>query len=85
MLVFALIVSGLAWLLRIASDWFGEHMDPQRGVVTLGAILFGSWLVLVVTSPGPLRGLGFGPLQLASEPPDPYAIAPAGSRSRCPR
>ena len=80
-------VSGLAWVLRVASDWFAEHAGPQRGVMLLGSILLGTWLVLAVSSPGPLRSLGFGPILDEPPEPDPYALPPAGSivavRNRC--
>jgi len=74
-------VSGLAWVLRVASDWVAEHAGPQRGVVLLGSTLLGLWLVLAVSSPGPLRSLGFGPIRLQSPDRDPYAVPPAGSVS----
>lgn len=80
LLVFTLVVSGLAWVLRIASDWLVEQAGPQRGMAMLAVILFGTWLVLAVASPAPLRELGFGPIKVGSEPPDPYALPPAGSR-----
>jgi hypothetical protein len=75
-----LAMSGLAWVLRVASDWFAEHAGPRRGVAMLGSILLGTWLVLAVSSPGPLRSLGFGPLLVPPPEPDPYALPPAGSR-----
>jgi hypothetical protein len=80
LLVFAVILSGLAWLLRIASDWMAEHAGPQRGVVVLGVLLFGTWLALVIAPPPQLKDLGFRPLREAEEPADPYALPPAGSR-----
>jgi hypothetical protein len=83
-LVFGLVVSGLAWLLRVAGDWAAERAGPQRGVVLIGSVLFGSWLVMAISPPGPLRGLGFGPIRQASEPKDPYALPPAGSRRGLP-
>src|SRR5689334_15689023 len=52
LLVFAVIVSGLAWLLRIASDWLIERAGPQRGVLILGSVLFGSWLMMAIAPPG---------------------------------
>jgi len=59
-LVFGLVVSGLAWLLRVAGDWTAEHAGPQRGVVLIGSVLFGTWLttglVLVFSSPGSVSG-----------------------------
>jgi hypothetical protein len=79
LLVFAVIVSGLAWLLRVASDWLVERAGPQRGVVLLGTVLFGSWLMMAIAPPGPLRSLGFGPIHVAREEKDPYALPPAGS------
>src|SRR5262245_61820336 len=54
LLVFTVIVSGLAWLLRIASDWLVERTGPQRGVFILGTVLFGSWLMMAIAPPGPL-------------------------------
>ena len=83
-LVFGLVVSGLAWLLRVAGDWIVEHAGPQRGVVLIGSVLFGTWLLMALSPPGPLRGIGFGPIRQASEPKDPYALPPAGSRSVIP-
>jgi hypothetical protein len=83
-LVFAVIVSGLAWLLRIASDWLVERAGPQRGVVLLGTVLFGSWLMMAIAPPGPLRSLGFKPIHTAREEKDPYALPPAGSRTTIP-
>jgi hypothetical protein len=79
-LFLAMAISGIAWVLRVASDWFAEHAGPSRGLAMLGAILLGSWLVLAVSSPGPLRSLGFGPLLVPPPERDPYEIAPAGSR-----
>jgi hypothetical protein len=84
LLGFVLVLSGLAWVLRVASDWFAERAGPQRGVAMLGSILFGTWLVLAVSGPGPLRQFGFGTLRPVRAEPDPYAIAPAGSRSPLP-
>jgi hypothetical protein len=83
-LVFGLVVSGLAWLLRNAGDWVIERAGPQRGVVLIGSVLFGSWLLMAINPPASLRGLGFGPIREASEPKDPYALPPAGSRSGLP-
>ena len=80
LLVFAVVLSGLSWLLRIASDWMAEHAGPQRGIVALGVVLFGTWLALVIASPRQLEELGFGPLRTPAEPADPYALPPAGSR-----
>ena len=83
-LVFGLIVSGLAWLLRVAGDWAVEHAGPQRGVVLIGSVLFGTWLLMALNPPAPLRGVGFGPIRSAHEPKDPYALPPAGSKSIIP-
>jgi hypothetical protein len=80
-LAFVMAISGLAWVLRVASDWFGERLDPQRGVVVLGSILIGTWLVLAILSPAPLRKLGFGPILVPPPERDPYALPPAGSRT----
>jgi hypothetical protein len=77
----ALGISGLAWVLRVASDWFAEHAGPQRGVMLLGTILIGTWLVLAILSPAPLRSLGFGPLLVPPPERDPYALPPAGSQT----
>jgi hypothetical protein len=82
-LVFGLVVSGLAWLLRVAGDWIVEHAGPQRGVVLIGTVLFGSWLVMALSPPAPLRGIGFGPIH-PREPKDPYALPPAGSKGVIP-
>jgi hypothetical protein len=84
LLVFVVIVCGLAWLLRIASDWLIERAGPQRGVVLLGTVLFGSWLMMAIAPPGPLRSLGFGPIHTPREEKDPYALPPAGSRTTIP-
>ena len=83
-LVFGLVVSGLAWLLRVAGDWAVEHVGPQRGVVLIGSVLFGTWLLMALSPPGPVRGIGFAPIRQVSEPKDPYALPPAGSRSVIP-
>jgi hypothetical protein len=83
-LVFGLVVSGLAWLLRVAGDWIVERSGPQRGVVLIGSVLFGTWLIMALNPPAPLRGVGFGPIHPAREPKDPYALPPAGSRSMIP-
>jgi hypothetical protein len=80
LLVFAVTLSGLAWLLRTASDWMAEHAGPQRGIVVLGVLLFGTWLALVIAPPPQLESLGFHPLREGEEPADPYALPPAGSR-----
>lgn len=81
LLGFVLIISGLAWLLRVASDWFAERVGPQRGVVVLGSILFGTWLVLAIAAPEPLRRLGFGGIRLRTTDRDPYDLPPAGSKT----
>ncbi len=83
-LVFGLVVSGLAWLLRIAADWAVERTGPQRGVVLIGSVLFGTWLLMALNPPGPLRGVGFGPIGDLREPKDPYALPPAGTRRGLP-
>jgi hypothetical protein len=83
-LVFGLVVSGLAWLLRVAGDWIVEHAGPQRGVILIGSVLFGTWLIMALNPPAPLRGVGFGPIRQAREPADPYALPPAGSKSVIP-
>src|SRR3954454_7598658 len=83
-LVFGLVVSGLAWLLRVAGDWAAEHAGPQRGVVLIGSVLCGMGLRLARTPPAPLRGVGFGPIRSAHEPKDPYALPPAGSKGIMP-
>ena len=83
-LVFGLVVSGLAWVLRVAGDWIVEHAGPQRGVILIGSVLFGSWLVMALSPPAPLRDVGFGPIRQAREPKDPYALPPAGSKSVIP-
>lgn len=83
-LVFVLVASGLAWLLRIASDWVVERAGPQRGVVLIGSVLFASWLIMAIAPPAALRRAGFGPILTPSEPKDPYALPPAGSRSSLP-
>jgi hypothetical protein len=80
LLVFAVVVSGLAWLLRVAGDWIIEHAGPQRGVLLIGTVLFGSWLVMALSPPESLRGVGFGPIHRPGEPKDPYALPPAGSK-----
>jgi hypothetical protein len=76
-LVFGLIVSGLAWLLRVAGDWIVERAGPQRGVVLIGSVLFGTWLVMAISPPSSLRAIGFGGIPYAREPKDPYALPPA--------
>lgn len=84
LLVFGLVISGLAWVLRVAGDWVVERAGPQRGVVLIGSVLFGSWLVMALSPPAPLREMGFGPLRQAPEPKDPYALPPAGSKGMIP-
>jgi hypothetical protein len=84
LLVFGLVVSGLAWLLRVAGDWIIDHAGPQRGVVLIGTVLFGSWLVMALSPPESLRGMGFAPIRHPSEPKDPYALPPAGSKGVIP-
>ncbi|MEO5823196.1 MAG: Ig-like domain-containing protein [Vicinamibacteraceae bacterium] len=83
-LVFGLVVSGLAWLLRVAADWAVERVGPQRGVVLIGSVLFGTWLLMALNPPAPLRGVGFGPIRSAREPKDPYELPPAGSKGVIP-
>jgi len=83
-LVFGVVVSGLAWLLRVAGDWIIEHAGPQRGVILIGSVLFGSWLVMALSPPAPLRDMGFGPIRQAREPKDHYALPPAGSKGVIP-
>jgi hypothetical protein len=83
-LVFGLVVSGLAWLLRVAGDWTVERAGPQRGVILIGSVLFGTWLLMAVSPPAPLRGVGFRPIREPREPKDPYALPPAGSKSGLP-
>jgi hypothetical protein len=83
-LVFGLVVSGLAWLLRVAGDWIIERAGPLRGVVLIGSVLFGTWLVMAISPPAPLRDVGFGPIHEAREPKDPYALPPAGPTSVIP-
>jgi len=84
LLGFGLVVSGLAWLLRVAGDWIIEHAGPQRGVVLIGTVLFGSWLVMALSPPDALRGMGFAPIRQPREPKDPYALPPAGSKGVVP-
>jgi hypothetical protein len=76
-LVFGLVVSGLAWLLRVAGDWIIERAGPQRGVALIGSVLFGTWLVMAISPPPALRGLGFGGIHYSREPKDPYALPPS--------
>jgi hypothetical protein len=80
LLAFGLVVSGLAWVLRVAGDWIVERAGPQRGVILIGSVLFGTWLIMAFSPPGPLRGIGFGPIRSEREPKDPYALPPAGSK-----
>jgi hypothetical protein len=80
LLAISLGISGLAWVLRIASDWFAERLGPQRGVAFLGSILVGGWLVFAMASPTPLPGLNFQRFWQAPPTADPYTLPPAGSR-----
>ena len=75
-LALVLVISGLAWLLRVAGDWIVERAGPTRGVVLIGAVLIGTWLVMAVNQVGSLRGTGLG--RLTREPKDPYALPPSG-------
>ena len=84
LLVFGLVVSGLAWLLRVSADWVVERAGPQRGVVLIGSVLFGTWLIMAIKPPAPLRDAGFGPIHREREPADPYALPPAGSKGILP-
>ncbi len=79
LLILTFVVSGLAWILRIAADRLVEWAGPTRGVAVLGGIMFGSWLLMALSPPTALRGLGVGPIRSAREPADPYALPPAGS------
>jgi hypothetical protein len=83
-LVLTLVVSGLAWLLRAAGDWIIERAGPQRGVVLIGSVLFGSWLVMALSPPALLRDMGFAPIREPREPKDPYALPLAGSKGVVP-
>jgi Bacterial Ig-like domain (group 3) len=82
-LVFGLVVSGLAWLLRVAGDWIIERAGPLRGVVLIGSVLFGTWLTMAM-NPAALRSVGIGPIRQDREPEDPYALPPAGSKGVIP-
>ena len=79
-LALVFVLAGFAWLLRIAGDWIVEHAGPQRGVIVIGSVLLGSWLIMALAPPEPLRRIGFGPIRIVREPKDPYALRPAGSR-----
>jgi hypothetical protein len=79
LLVLAFVGSGLAVMLRVGADRLVEWFGPTRGVAVMGGILFVSWLVLAVSPPAALRGLGVTPMHRAAEPKDPYALPPAGS------
>lgn len=78
-LTLVFVLAGFAWLLRIAGDWIVEHAGPQRGVIVIGSVLLGAWLMMALAPPEPLRRIGFGPIRIAREPKDPYALPPAGS------
>jgi hypothetical protein len=84
LLVFGLIVSGLAWVLRVGGDWIVERAGPTRGVVLIGTVLFGTWILMALNPPGPLRGMGVGSIRSEREPKDPYALPPAGSKGVIP-
>jgi hypothetical protein len=71
-------------VLRVAGDRLVEHAGPTRGVVILGTVLFGAWLLMALNPPGPLRGMGVDPIRSEREPKDPYALPPAGTRSVIP-
>jgi hypothetical protein len=83
-LVLCLVVSGLAWLLRIAGDWIIERAGPQRGVLLIGTVLFGSWLAMALSPPESLRSMGLAPIREPREPRDPYALPLAGSKGVMP-
>jgi hypothetical protein len=74
LLTLVLAISGLAWLLRIAGDRIVERAGPQRGVLMIGVVLFGTWLLIAVSPPAAIRGVGIGPIVAPSEPKDPYAL-----------
>lgn len=80
-LALVFVIAGLAWLLRIAGDRIVDIAGPQRGVVVIGGVLLGAWLIMALAPPEPLRKIGFGPIRTAREPKDPYALPPAGSRT----
>jgi hypothetical protein len=84
LLILAFVGSGLALILRVAGDRLVEWVGPTRGVGVLGAILFGTWIVMALSPPTALRGLGVEPVRTAREPKDPYALPPAGSRGVIP-
>jgi hypothetical protein len=79
LLLLTFVGSGLALILRVAGDRLVESVGPTRGVAVLGTILFGTWLLMAISPPAVLRGLGIGPIRTAGEPKDPYALPPAGS------
>jgi hypothetical protein len=79
-LALVFVLAGFVWLLRIAGDWIVDHAGPQRGVIVIGSVLFGTWLIMALATPPPLRRIGFGPIRTAREPKDPYALPPAGSK-----
>jgi hypothetical protein len=79
LLILTFVCSGLAVILRVAGDRLVEWAGPTRGVAVLGAILFGSWILMAVSPPNALRGLGVSPIRTTHEPKDPYALPPAGS------
>jgi hypothetical protein len=83
-LVLTFVGSGLAVILRVAGDRLVEWAGPTRGVAVLGAILFGSWILMAISPPRALRGLGVGSIRPAPEPKDPYALPPAGSTHALP-
>jgi hypothetical protein len=80
-LAIVFVIAGMAWLLRIAGDRIVDLAGPQRGVIVIGTVLLGTWLMMALVPPEPLRRMGFGPIRTAREPKDPYALPPAGSRS----
>jgi hypothetical protein len=84
LLTLVLVISGLAWLLRVAGDRIVERAGPQRGVVLIGTVLFGAWLLMAIAPPKVLRGIGFGPIHTPSEPKDPYALRPTRPRTGVP-
>lgn len=79
LLILTFVCSGLAVILRVAGDRLVEWAGPTRGVAVLGAILFGSWILMAFNPPNALRGLGVSPIRPTREPKDPYALPPAGS------
>jgi hypothetical protein len=79
LLILVFVGSGLALILRVAGDRLVEWAGPTRGVAVLGTVLFGSWLLMALSPPTALRGLGISPIRTVREPKDPYALPPAGS------